>query len=116
MSRCRRRRWPTSDQGYDQPVVWHNHTGNQSCNPRQIVTPGPGLHDLVELVKRAEREGTTVRAVGAGHSWSDVTLTDGYLIEPLHLSGLLPLEEDTLRAEMRQRSLCASSAARRCTS
>ena len=69
------------------------------------MTPGPALHDLVELVQRAEREGTTVRAVGAGHSWSDVALTDGYLIEPLHLSGLLPLEEGMLRAEARQRSL-----------
>jgi L-gulono-1,4-lactone dehydrogenase len=69
------------------------------------VTPGPALHDLVELVQRAERDGTTVRAVGAGHSWSDVALTEGYLIEPRNLSGLLPLEEDTLRPEARRRSL-----------
>ncbi len=62
-------------------VVWRNHTGNQSCHPRQIVKPG-SLAELVELVKRAEAERTTVRAVGAGHSWSDVALTDGYLVDP----------------------------------
>ena len=28
-------------------------------------------------MRRAEAEGTTVRAVGAGHAWSDVALTDG---------------------------------------
>ena len=40
------------------------------------------LEELVALVQRAEREGTTVRAVGAGHAWSDVALTDGFLVEP----------------------------------
>ena len=75
---------------------WHNHTGNQHCNPRAIVAPG-SLGELVELVRLAEREGTTVRAVGAGHSWSDVALTDGYLVEPRNLSGLLDLDDGTLR-------------------
>lgn len=74
---------------------WHNHTGNQSCRPREIVCPR-SLADLVALVRRAEREETTVRAVGAGHSWSDVALTDGYLVDPRHLSGLEPLDDGTL--------------------
>jgi hypothetical protein len=37
-----------------------------------------------------------VRAVGAGHSWSDVALTDGYLVAPDRLGGLLPLDDGTL--------------------
>ena len=60
------------------------------------MAPG-SLGELVELVRLAEREGTTVRAVGAGHSWSDVALTDGYLVEPRNLSGLLDLDDGTLR-------------------
>ena len=51
-----------------------------------------------------------MRAVGAGHAWSDVALTDGYLIEPRHLSGLLELDDGTLataRATAR-RGWCAS--------
>lgn len=55
------------------------------------------LDELVALVRRAERAGTTVRAVGAGHSWSDVALTDGYLVDPRNLSGLLDLDDGTLR-------------------
>jgi hypothetical protein len=51
----------------------------------------------VELVRRAEREQTTVRAVGAGHAWSDAALTDGYLVEPDRLGGLAP-DDGTLRA------------------
>jgi L-gulono-1,4-lactone dehydrogenase len=85
-------------------VTWHNHTGNQSCNPREIVRPG-SLQELIDLVKRAEREKTTVRAVGAGHSWSDVALTDGYLIEPDRLSGVAPLDRSVLRKEMQGRKL-----------
>ncbi len=48
---------------------WHNHTGNQRCRPRAKLAPR-SLDELAELVRRAEREKTTVRAVGAGHSWS----------------------------------------------
>lgn len=83
---------------------WRNHTGNQHCSPRDRVAPET-LDELVELVRRAERENTTVRAVGAGHSWSDVPLTDGYLVEPQGLSGLLDLDDGTLRDEMRAEPL-----------
>jgi hypothetical protein len=75
--------------------VWHNHTGNQSCSPRKIVRPGD-LQELSELVKRAESEMVTVRAAGAGHSWSDAALTDGYLVEPTCLSGVTRPESETL--------------------
>ena len=30
------------------------------------------LEDVVELVRRAEADGTTVKPVGSRHSWSDV--------------------------------------------
>src|SRR5204863_238247 len=81
---------------------WRNHTGNQSCRPRAIVRPG-SLQDLIDLVQRAESEGTTVRAVGAGHAWSDVGLTDGYLVLPDRLGGVARPEEGELREEARGR-------------
>jgi len=68
------------------------------------VEPG-SLDELVELVRRAERAGTTVRMVGAGHSWSDVALTDGYLVEPRRLSGLLDLDDGTLRDDVPRSTL-----------
>jgi hypothetical protein len=83
---------------------WHNHTGNQKCRPRKILQPA-SLEELVDLVGRAEAEKTTVRAVGAGHAWSDVALTDGYLVEPERLSGLLPMDDGTLQQEARGRLL-----------
>jgi hypothetical protein len=85
-------------------AVWRNHTGNYSCRPRQIVRPG-SLSELIDLVKRAEGEGTTVRAVGAGHAWSDIALTDGYLIEPDRLSGVSRPDAGELRVDARGRDL-----------
>src|SRR5215216_4743919 len=84
--------------------TWRNHTGNQRCRPREQVAPG-SLKELVELVQRAERDGTTVHAVGAGHSWSDVALTDGYLVEPTPLGGLRELHDGTLKDAARVASL-----------
>ena len=81
-------------------VVWKNHTGNQRCSPRAIVASG-SLEELCEIVRRAEGEGTTVRAVGAGHSWSDAALTDGYLIAPDRLSGVSEPDSTELRDEAR---------------
>ena len=78
-------------------TTWHNHTGNQRCHPRATVAPR-SLQELVELVRRAERERTTVHAIGAGHSWSDIALTDGYLVEPTHLGGLRDADDGTLTA------------------
>src|SRR5205085_2825358 len=84
--------------------TWHNHTGNQTCHPREIAAPA-SLDALVEVVRRAERERATVRAVGAGHSWSDVALTEGHLLEPDRLGGLLELDDGTLRPDARGRRL-----------
>jgi L-gulono-1,4-lactone dehydrogenase len=83
---------------------WHNHTGDQRCSPREIVHPD-SLPALVDLVRRAERDGTTIRMVGAGHAWSDVALTEGILVEPDGLSGLLELDDGCLRSELRDRPL-----------
>jgi hypothetical protein len=75
---------------------WRNHTGNQGIDPLRILKPTT-LHEVIEIVQQAERDGCTVRAVGSGHSWSDVALTRGFLIQPTGLSKPLELEEDLLR-------------------
>jgi hypothetical protein len=75
---------------------WRNHTGNQGCDPLRISSP-ESLRQLVDLVREAEDREVTVRAVGSGHSWSDVTLTGGFLAEPHGLAHALPLETELLR-------------------
>jgi len=71
--------------------VWRNHTGNQQCEPVEIERPST-LAELVALVKRAEAQHLTVRAAGARHSWSDIALSDGIMVEPDKLSGVERVE------------------------
>ncbi|MGH2855120.1 MAG: D-arabinono-1,4-lactone oxidase [Solirubrobacteraceae bacterium] len=80
---------------------WRNHTGNQGVDPLRIVEP-TSLEDLVGLVREAEEVGCTVRAVGSGHSWSDVALTRGFLLLPGGLARPLDLEEVLLRSARAQ--------------
>jgi hypothetical protein len=76
--------------------AWHNDTGNQRIYPLREVTP-ESLEELRDAVREAERDGLTVRAVGSGHSWSDVALTEDVLVQPTGLSQTLNLEEQLLR-------------------
>lgn len=78
---------------------WRNDTGNQGIDPLREVTPET-LEQLREAVREAEREGCAVRAVGSGHSWSDVALTDGLLVKPTGLTDPLDLELEVLRPGM----------------
>jgi L-gulono-1,4-lactone dehydrogenase len=76
--------------------TWHNHTGNQSSRCASIYAPA-STAELRGLVRRAEAEGLSIRAVGAGHAWSDVALTAGVVVDHRHLSGLEELDDGTLR-------------------
>ena len=75
---------------------WRNHAGNQGIDPLR-VDPADERRGLVEIVRAAERDGATVRAVGSGHSWSDVALTRGFLILPTGLATAADLGEALLK-------------------
>lgn len=77
-------------------LTWENHSRDQRCEPRRIEHPET-TEEVAALVAEAEAQGLKVRAVGAGHAWSDVALTDGLLLETDRLSGLLELDDGTLR-------------------
>jgi hypothetical protein len=75
---------------------WRNDTGNQRICPLKQRTPTT-LEQLREIVREAERDGIAVRAVGSGHSWSDVALTDGILVRSEGLTGSPDIDEALLR-------------------
>ena len=81
---------------YSQRKRWRNHTGNQAVEPLRLYKPST-LAELQEIVATAVSDGVTVRAVGSGHSWSDVALTEGYLVETHGLGR--PLAVDCLRRD-----------------
>ena len=47
--------------------------------------------DIVELVQRAENEGKRIKAVGSGHSFSDVAVPETYLVDLKKMNKLLDL-------------------------
>jgi FAD-linked oxidoreductase len=57
--------------------MWRNWAGDQHAAPA-VQVRATRREDVVDAVRRAGAEGRTVRAVGAGHSFSDVALTNGY--------------------------------------
>ena len=95
-------------------LEWRNHAGDQRCRPERIAHPRT-TEELQEIVVDAEAAGRRVRAVGAGHAWSDVALTDGTLVETDELSGVLEqVGEDLVRVRggTRIRDLNAALGAR----
>jgi hypothetical protein len=75
---------------------WYNSVRNQFSVPAHLERPST-FEDLVAIVTRAASEGRCARAVGAGHSSSDVAVTDDYLVNMHGLCAELPLDISVLR-------------------
>ncbi len=70
---------------------WSNWAGDQHCTPVAIERPAT-LGELQEVVRRAAECGHRVRGVGSGHSFTDVALTDGVLVQLDLLSRILDVD------------------------
>lgn len=72
--------------------TWSNWAGNQRCRvPVVMATNEP---ELRRIVSDAARSGRRVKAVGAGHSFTDVALTDGVLIDLRDYDRLLAVDRE----------------------
>jgi L-gulono-1,4-lactone dehydrogenase len=78
--------------------TWNNAIRTAGADPDHFLTPA-SLKDVVEIVQKAEREGKRVRMTGSGHSFSDVALTEDYLLSPVALTRALPLDRSELRSD-----------------
>lgn len=87
---------------YEVRTTWTNHLGNQSIDPLRIYEPHT-IEEVVEIVRGGEAANVPVRAVGSGHSWSDVALTAGYLIKTSGLARAPAPQDDFIRPECRDR-------------
>ena len=56
-------------------------------------------------MRAAEQAGVTARAVGSGHSWSDVALTEGYLMKTNGLARAPSAEPDFPAPSWEERTL-----------
>ena len=84
--------------------TWRNHLGNQRIDPLRIYEPR-SIAEVQAIVRLARERGVSVRAVGSGHSWSDVALTDGFLLKPTGMTRVPAAEPDFLAAHWAGRRL-----------
>jgi FAD/FMN-containing dehydrogenase len=84
--------------------TWKNHLGNQRVDPLRIYEPR-SIAEVQAIVRLARERGVTVRAVGSGHSWSDVALTEGFLLKPTGMTRVPAPEPDFLRSKWAGRTL-----------
>ena len=77
-------------------LPWRNWSGSQKCLPEFRKAPA-SVAELQELV--ASSTGT-VRAVGAGHSFSPLVPTDGTIVSLARMGGVINTDPETLRARV----------------
>ena len=75
-------------------MTWSNWAGNQSMTPARVARP-TSADEVASVVKQAGADGLRVKAIGSGHSFTGIGLTDGVLLDlsgfagPLRVDGTL---------------------------
>lgn len=82
------------------PATWRNWGGTVECVPSSVQRP-TGVDEVAALVARAADEGSTVKAVGAGHSFSPVALAPGMQLDMSGMRGLVAVDTETRRVTLR---------------
>lgn len=65
-------------------VVRTNWARNEWCTPTAVHQPRNEA-EVVALVQHVRSSGGTLKAIGAGHSWTGAAMTDGHLVNLDHL-------------------------------
>lgn len=75
-------------------VAWRNWAGDERCRPAAVETPG-SIEEIAEAVVQATDHDHRVRVVGAGHSFSDIALTDGVQLRLDRLTRVLDVDRSS---------------------
>jgi len=93
---------------------FRNWARTHSCRPAQYHQPTTEA-ELVALVAAADAADAGIRVVGAGHSWSDIVLTDRWLVNLDRYADVLEIDAEaatvTAQAGMRLKDLNLALAA-----
>src|SRR4051794_30083348 len=77
--------------------TWKNCVCNQVVEPLRYLKPQT-LDELIHIIVTAQEEKCKVKAVGSGHSFSDIVQTSDFLIDCHALNRPIPLEKELLYA------------------
>ncbi|MET8862667.1 D-arabinono-1,4-lactone oxidase [Nonomuraea sp. NPDC004580] len=79
-------------------MAFVNWARNQTGTPAEIRVPACA-DDVVRAVRDATGSGRRVRMVGTGHSFTGVALTDGIMLRPDALTGIVSLADDRVTVQ-----------------
>ena len=68
--------------------IWKNYVNDQVANPLKYFKP-TNLSELLEIIKDAGTNNYKVKAIGSGHSSSDIALTRDYMVDTHGLNRVL---------------------------
>lgn len=71
--------------------TWSNATGNVVTNPIRYFYPEQ-VEDIRAIISEAEQEKLSVRAVGSGHSFSEVAKGNDFLLDMKEMRNVTPYE------------------------
>jgi L-gulono-1,4-lactone dehydrogenase len=75
---------------------WQNWSGTFSVTPARMVRPRT-VEQVADEVRRAVADNLSVKAVGAGHSFTDIAVTRGVMIDLAQLTGIISADRRTGR-------------------
>jgi L-gulono-1,4-lactone dehydrogenase len=73
---------------------WRNWAGNQEARPAKVVAPVDAA-GVADAVTAAVVGGRHVKAVGSGHSFTGVAVTDGHMVRLDRMADLLAVDRET---------------------
>ncbi len=80
--------------GESDSTSWQNWAGTYSVSPARIVRPR-NPEQVAGEVARAGEDNLSVKAIGAGHSFTDIGLTRGVMLELSLMTGIISADRNT---------------------
>lgn len=79
--------------------TWRNWAGNQTMSPAAVEQPA-STAQVSDAVQRAASHGRRVKAVGSGHSFTAIALTDGVVLDLQRMDALVSADAATRRVQV----------------
>lgn len=76
-------------------MEWRNWAGLEMAHPDVVIHPGD-TQAVVGAVDRARNDGTTVKMVGTGHSFTGIGTPGHTMLRPDRLSGIVAVDRDAM--------------------
>ena len=83
---------------------WRNWSGLEEVVARRVESP-PSVDAVVDAVRRAREDGTTVKMTGSGHSFTAIAAPEHTLLRPESLSGVLAVDREAMTVTVRAGTL-----------